>query len=89
MFCMQAVLTATKSSLGALQWRLVSAGVPLFHVAVQLTVPSVGLEPSLQGLQSDLDSTAKQVRHPCFSALIHRKTDWRFCLEARIFRLAG
>jgi hypothetical protein len=58
---LQAVLTAVKSSLAALQWRLCSDGAPLFHATAQLSVPSVGLDPSLETLQADLGSTAEQV----------------------------
>lgn len=63
------MLAATTGSLTALQQRVsgpVSDGVPapLFRVAVELSVPSVGLNPSSAAIQATIDTAAKQVHTP-------------------------
>jgi hypothetical protein len=62
---MQATLAATHASLRSLQRRLsttVSGSIPaaLFQVAVELSVPSVGLNPSPATIQATIDTTAQK-----------------------------
>ena len=64
---MQAVLTAVKSSFAALRQRLVgwpdaSGALPLFEVAVELSVPAVALSPPLATIQRAVNAAIKQVR---------------------------
>lgn len=66
----RAILNATKNSFNALKQRLRSrnqggtaaaANLPLFHVNVELTVPAVSLNPSLDDIQKAINTTAKQI----------------------------
>lgn len=59
---------ATKASFAALKTRLGLSGTgalrkeqPFFAVEVELSVPSVGLNPSLQAIQDAINAVAKQV----------------------------
>ena len=65
----QAILSATQRSLNVLKKRLaagMSAGFlfvdrPFFDVDVELTVPVVSMNPSLEDIQSTVNNTAKQI----------------------------
>ena len=64
---LQALLRATKGSLTALQERVSGlVPAPLFRVAVELSVPSVGLNPSSAAIQATIDTAAKQVTQSIF-----------------------
>lgn len=60
---------ATKASFAALKARLGSrqgdgalpTEQPFFAVGIELSVPSVGLNPSLQAIQTAINAVAKQV----------------------------
>ena len=65
----QAILTATKRSFAAMKKRLGSRSSggflfverPFFDVDVELTVPNVSMNPSLEDIQGAINSTAKKV----------------------------
>jgi dynein heavy chain len=65
----QAILTATKKSFNAMKKRLGSRSSggflfverPFFDVDVELTVPNVSMNPSLEDIQGAINSTAKKV----------------------------
>ena len=68
----QAILAATTASFKALGSRLRGgaagadgAGVPFFEVAVELVVPSVGLNPSMATIQAAINASAEQVATAC------------------------
>ena len=66
---MQAILRATKSSFAAMKKRLAgisnvnaaSAERPFFDVSVELTVPRVTMNPTLDDIQAAINATAKKV----------------------------
>ena len=67
--CMQAILRATKSSFAAMKKRLGgistssgnSAERPFFDVSVELSVPRVTMNPTLDDIQAAINATAKKV----------------------------
>lgn len=65
---LQAILAATTASFKALGSRLRGGaagadgvGVPFFEVAVELVVPSVGLNPSMTTIQAAINASAELV----------------------------
>ena len=66
---LQAILRATKSSFAAMKKRLAgisnasasSAERPFFDVSVELTVPKVTMNPTLDDIQAAINATAKKV----------------------------
>lgn len=65
---MQAISAATKASFKALGSRLrggaagaEGSGIPFFEAAVELVVPSVGLNPSMATIQAAINASAEQV----------------------------
>lgn len=66
---LQAILSATKSSFAAMKKRLggistsggVSAERPFFDVSVELSVPRVTMNPTLDDIQAAINATAKKV----------------------------
>lgn len=70
MLVTQAILRATKSSFAAMKKRLAgisnasaaSAERPFFDVSVELTVPRVTMNPTLDDIQAAINATAKKVR---------------------------
>ena len=66
---LQAILCATKSSFAAMKKRLggisttggASAERPFFDVSVELTVPRVTMNPTLDDIQAAINATAKKV----------------------------
>jgi hypothetical protein len=76
----QAILAATRGSFAALQRRLGAGaaaggtpllGLPVFAAAVELSVPSVGLSPSLDAMQDCIDAAAQQVRGALLESFGH------------------
>ncbi len=69
MLLLQAILRATKSSFAAMKKRLAgisnagaaSAERPFFDVSVELTVPKVTMNPTLDDIQAAINATAKKV----------------------------
>lgn len=77
MLLLQAILRATKSSFAAMKKRLAgisnagaaSAERPFFDVSVELTVPRVTMNPTLDDIQAAINATAKKVgKKACFVA---------------------
>ena len=77
MLLLQAILRATKSSFAAMKKRLAgisnagaaSAERPFFDVSVELTVPKVTMNPTLDDIQAAINATAKKVgKHACIVA---------------------
>ena len=68
---LQAILSATKSSFAAMKKRLggistsggASAERPFFDVSVELSVPRVTMNPTLDDIQAAINATAKKVIH--------------------------
>ena len=76
---MQAILRATKSSFAAMKKRLGgistsggnSAERPFFDVSVELSVPRVTMNPTLDDIQAAINATAKKVStHTCMHCVI-------------------
>ena len=83
---LQAIANATSESFAALRRKLgarartgvPSAEKPFFDVAVELSIPTVNINPPLEAIQGAITTAAKQVR-AMFTSLAHGMYQYAVC----------